>query len=44
VVLRSRRAASYADVLELAQHAIADLGEADRAAVLGGTATRVYGL
>jgi L-fuconolactonase len=37
-------AATYAEVLELAQHVIADLGEAERAAVLGGTAACVYGL
>lgn len=37
-------AATYAEVLELAEQAIADLGAAERAAVLGGTATRVYGL
>jgi L-fuconolactonase len=37
-------AASYADVLALARDAIAELEPAERAAVLGGTATRVYGL
>jgi L-fuconolactonase len=37
-------AAAYADVLALAERVIAGLGPADRAAVLGGTATRVYGL
>jgi len=37
-------AASYADVLGLARRAVAGLDEAGRTAVLGGTATRVYGL
>jgi len=37
-------AAGYADVLALAERATADLGPSDRAAVLGGTAARVYGL
>jgi L-fuconolactonase len=37
-------AASYAGALELGQRAIAELGEAHQAAVLGGTATRVHGL
>jgi len=37
-------AASYGEVLELAQAAVAALGEAERAAVLGGNARRVYGL
>lgn len=37
-------AATYAEVLELAKQAVGDLGEVDQAAVLGGTATRVYGL
>ena len=37
-------AASYADVLGLAQRALAGLAEAERAEVLAGTATRVYGL
>jgi L-fuconolactonase len=37
-------AASYADVLALAQRAVAGMDAAGRAAVLAGTATRVYGL
>ena len=37
-------AASYAEVLELARDAIAELSEPEGRAVLGGTATRVYGL
>ncbi|MEU6851286.1 amidohydrolase family protein [Actinacidiphila alni] len=37
-------AASYGEVLGLAEEAIAGLPAADRAAVLGGTAARVYGL
>jgi L-fuconolactonase len=37
-------AASYAEVLELAQAAIAGLSEGERAAVLGGTARRFYGI
>ena len=37
-------AASYAEVLGLAQRALAGLAEAERAEVLAGTATRVYGL
>jgi L-fuconolactonase len=37
-------AASYEEVLAVALDAIADLGEAERVAVLRGTATRVYGL
>ena len=37
-------AASYAEVLGLAQRTLAGLAEAERAEVLAGTATRVYGL
>jgi L-fuconolactonase len=37
-------AAGYADVLGVARDAIAELGAAEQAAVLGGTAARVYGL
>jgi L-fuconolactonase len=37
-------AASYADVLELARAAVAELSESERADVLGGTARRFYGL
>ena len=37
-------AASYAEVLALAQGALGGLDERERAAVLAGTATRVYGL
>jgi L-fuconolactonase len=37
-------AASYAEVLELARAALGSLTEAERAAVLAGTATRVYRL
>jgi L-fuconolactonase len=37
-------AASYGDVLKLAQDTAAALGESERAAVMGGTATDVYGL
>jgi L-fucono-1,5-lactonase len=37
-------AASYAEVLELARSAIAGLSAAERSAVLGGTARRVYSL
>jgi L-fuconolactonase len=37
-------AASYAEVLEVAQAAIAGLSESERAEVLGGTARRFYGI
>jgi L-fuconolactonase len=37
-------AGSYAEVLALAEEAVGPLAPADRAAVLGGTAARVYGL
>lgn len=37
-------AASYGEVLELAQSATAELSQAERDALFGGTATRVYGL
>jgi L-fuconolactonase len=37
-------AASYDEVWELAGALIKDLSETERAAVLGGTATRVYDL
>ncbi len=37
-------AASYGEVWDLAGTLIKDLGDAERAAVLGGTAARVYGL
>jgi L-fuconolactonase len=37
-------AASYGEVWELAGTLMKDLGESGRTAILGGTATRVYGL
>ncbi|MDF3289032.1 amidohydrolase family protein [Streptomyces silvisoli] len=37
-------AAGYGQVLALAERCVADLGPTERAAVLGGTAARVYGL
>jgi L-fucono-1,5-lactonase len=37
-------AAEYGEVLDLLLQALDDLGEAERAEVLGGTAVRTYGL
>ncbi len=40
----STLAASYGEVLELAKETLAEASETEKAAVLGGTATRFYGL